>query len=185
MVLIEAISIVRGVLLFITQIIAGIIAAALTRVLSHGKLDVRTTLTGGTTVAQGVIIEMILTAQLVFTIFMLAAEKYEGNFVAPVGIGLSLFVAELVGQHSPFPSLPSPNYLRKKYSRTEKSFCIDACRRLLDGRLPEPSPVLRSRRGHPLLPLHAVDLLGGPPGGFLVGRDHLQDHQGARGRGNR
>lgn len=43
---------------------------------------------------------MLLTTQLVFTIFMLAAEKHVGNFVAPVGIGLSLFIAELVGMFS-------------------------------------------------------------------------------------
>jgi aquaporin related protein len=41
--------------------------------------------------------QMFLTAQLVFTIFMLATEKHEGSFIAPVGIGLSLFVAELMG----------------------------------------------------------------------------------------
>ncbi|KAI0852088.1 aquaporin-like protein [Daldinia vernicosa] len=40
---------------------------------------------------------MFLTAQLVFTIFMLAAEKHRGTFIAPVGIGLSLFIAELIG----------------------------------------------------------------------------------------
>ena len=47
---------------------------------------------------EGVVIEMILTAYLVFTIFMLAAEKHTGNFIAPVGIGLSLFTSELTGQ---------------------------------------------------------------------------------------
>jgi aquaporin related protein len=40
---------------------------------------------------------MFLTAQLVFTIFMLAAEKHEATYIAPIGIGLSLFVAELMG----------------------------------------------------------------------------------------
>jgi aquaporin related protein len=40
---------------------------------------------------------MFLTAELVFTIFMLAAEKHKGTYLAPVGIGLSLFVAELAG----------------------------------------------------------------------------------------
>jgi aquaporin related protein len=35
---------------------------------------------------------MFLTAQLVFTIFMLATEKHEGTFIAPLGICLSLFV---------------------------------------------------------------------------------------------
>lgn len=40
---------------------------------------------------------MFLTAELVFTIFMLAAEKHKGTFLAPVGIGLALFSAELAG----------------------------------------------------------------------------------------
>ena len=40
---------------------------------------------------------MFLTAQLVFTIFMLAAEKHKSTFIAPIGIGLSLFIAELMG----------------------------------------------------------------------------------------
>ena len=38
--------------------------------------------------------------QLIFTIFMLAAEKHKGTFLAPVGIGLSLFIAELSGKSS-------------------------------------------------------------------------------------
>lgn len=38
-----------------------------------------------------------LTAELVFTILMLAGEKHKGTFIAPVGIGLALFVAEIAG----------------------------------------------------------------------------------------
>ena len=41
---------------------------------------------------------MFLTAELIFCIFMLAAEKHRGTFLAPVGIGLALFIAELAGQ---------------------------------------------------------------------------------------
>jgi aquaporin related protein len=40
---------------------------------------------------------MFLTALLVFTIFMLATEKHQATFIAPVGIGMALFVAELMG----------------------------------------------------------------------------------------
>ena len=72
-------------------------AAAVVYVLFPGPLAVTTTLSGNTNKAQGVFIEMFLTAQLVFTIFMLAAEKHKGTFIAPVGIGLSLFIAELAG----------------------------------------------------------------------------------------
>jgi len=48
-------------------------------------------------VVQGLFIEMFLTSQLVITIFLLAAEKHKGTFLAPIGIGLSLFIAELSG----------------------------------------------------------------------------------------
>ncbi|EDU40749.1 aquaporin-2 [Pyrenophora tritici-repentis Pt-1C-BFP] len=51
----------------------------------------------GAQVANSLFIEMFLTAQLVFTIFMLAAEKHKGTFIAPVGIGLALFITELSG----------------------------------------------------------------------------------------
>ncbi|KAI5244063.1 aquaporin [Aureobasidium subglaciale] len=97
MCLIGALPWVRGGLLFITQILGGLTAAALVSCMFPGELNVRTTLGGGTTIVQGLFIEMILTAQLVFTIFMLAAEKHKGTFIAPVGIGLSLFIAELTG----------------------------------------------------------------------------------------
>ncbi|CAK4034432.1 aquaporin-2-like [Lecanosticta acicola] len=97
MCLIGALPWVRGVLLFVVQILGGMTAAALVSCMFPGQLDVQTTLGGGTTVVQGLFIEMILTAELVFTIFMLAAEKHRGTFIAPVGIGLALFVAELVG----------------------------------------------------------------------------------------
>ena len=97
MVLIGAISIVRGILLFIAQLVGAIVAALVVQALFTGTLNVSTTLSSTTTIAQGVIIEMLLTTQLVFTIFMLAAEKHVGNFIAPVGIGLSLFIAELTG----------------------------------------------------------------------------------------
>jgi aquaporin rerated protein, other eukaryote len=35
---------------------------------------------------------MFLSAELVFTIFMLEGEKHKGIFIAPVGICLSLFI---------------------------------------------------------------------------------------------
>lgn len=85
MCLIGALPWIRGVLLFFTQIVAGMASAALVSCLFPGELNVRTTLGGGTSIVQGLFIEMFLTAQLVFTIFMLAAEKHKGTFIAPVG----------------------------------------------------------------------------------------------------
>ena len=97
MMLVGAVPYLRGCLVIVSQILGGIAASAVVSGLSPGPLAVRTELSGGTTVVQGLFIEMFLTAQLVFTIFMLAAEKHRGTFIAPVGIGLSLFIAELFG----------------------------------------------------------------------------------------
>lgn len=60
------------------------------------ELNVQTSLGGGTTIAQGIWVEALCTAGLVFTIIMLAKEKHQATFIAPIGIGLSLFVGELV-----------------------------------------------------------------------------------------
>lgn len=97
MCIVGALPYVRGVLLTVSQILGAISAAAVVSVLFPGPLDVRTALRIGTSVTRGLFIEMFLTAELVFTIFMLAAEKHKATFIAPVGIGLSLFIAELTG----------------------------------------------------------------------------------------
>lgn len=97
MCLVGALPYIRGVLLAVSQILGAISAAAVVSVLFPGLLDVRTSLRIGTSITQGLFIEMFLTTQLVFTIFMLAAEKHKATFIAPVGIGLSLFIAELTG----------------------------------------------------------------------------------------
>jgi len=60
-----------------------------------GPLVVVTRLSEGTSVAQGVFIEAFGTCLLVFVILMLAAEKHETTPLAPVGIGMALFVGEL------------------------------------------------------------------------------------------
>lgn len=95
--LIGAISWLRALLVFIAQILGSMAASGVVSALFPGPLSVSTALGGGTSVAQGLFIEMFLTAELVFTIFMLAAEKHKGTFIAPIGIGLALFVAEMTG----------------------------------------------------------------------------------------
>lgn len=85
----------RSILLFFIQFIAGIAAAGMAQVLIPGGINCQTKIAGSTSVAQGFFIEMFMTAQLVFAVFMLAGEKHRGTFMAPVGIGLALFIAEL------------------------------------------------------------------------------------------
>ncbi|KAF2742492.1 aquaporin-like protein [Sporormia fimetaria CBS 119925] len=95
--LIGALKPTRAILCFLSQMLAGICSAAVISAILPGPLNVSTTLGFGTSIARGVFLEMFMTALLVFTIFMLAAEKHKATYLAPVGIGLALFVAELVG----------------------------------------------------------------------------------------
>jgi len=97
MVLVGALTPLRGALLTVSQILGGITGAAIIQALTPGTLNVRTTLGGGTSVVQGLFIEMFLTALLMLAILLLAAEKHKATFIAPIGIGLALFVAELLG----------------------------------------------------------------------------------------
>ena len=97
MALIGAVSWIRALVAFIAQILGAMTSAAVVSALFPGRMNVKTTLGGGTSIARGFFIEMFLTFLLVFTIFMLAAEKHKGTFIAPVGIGLALFIAELAG----------------------------------------------------------------------------------------
>ncbi|OCK74358.1 aquaporin-like protein [Lepidopterella palustris CBS 459.81] len=95
--LVKAIPAIRGLLLFPCQLLAGIAAAGVVSALFPGPLSVEVTLGAGTSIVQGVFIEMFLTAQLVFVVLMLAVEKHRATFMAPIGIGLSLFIAHLAG----------------------------------------------------------------------------------------
>ncbi|MCJ1308526.1 hypothetical protein MMC25_002179 [Agyrium rufum] len=87
----------RGLLLLLPQMIAGMVAAGLVSCMFPGPMSVNTALNHGTSVTQGLFIEMFLTFLLVITVLLLAAEKSKATFIAPVGIGLALFVAELTG----------------------------------------------------------------------------------------
>jgi aquaporin rerated protein, other eukaryote len=97
MLMVRAISVTRAVCLFVSQMLGSLLASVIVRYLFPENFNTRTTLGGGATLVQGVFIEAILTAELVFTIFMLAKEKHRATFIAPVGIGLALFIAEMVG----------------------------------------------------------------------------------------
>jgi len=102
MLLVKAIAPARAACLFVAQMAGSLLASAIVRYLFPEPFNVRTVLSGkgnnnNTSVVQGVFIEAVLTAELVFTIFMLAKEKHRATFMAPVGIGLALFIAEMVG----------------------------------------------------------------------------------------
>jgi aquaporin related protein len=95
--LVGAIGWAKAFLLILAQVVGAIAAAAVVSGLLPGPLAVRTTLSDEVSVTRGLFIEALCTAELIFAIFMLAAEKHRATFLAPIGIGLALFVAELAG----------------------------------------------------------------------------------------
>jgi glycerol uptake facilitator-like aquaporin len=93
--------------------------------------NVRTQLGAGTSVAQGLFIEMFLTSLLMLAILLLAAEKHKATFIAPIGIGLALFVAELLGVYYTGGSLnPARSFGPSVVLRTFSSYreCCEGCR---------------------------------------------------------
>jgi aquaporin related protein len=67
MALVGALTPLRAALLTVSQILGGITGAALIQALLPGTLNVRTTLSPGTSVVRGLFIEMFLTAMLMLT----------------------------------------------------------------------------------------------------------------------
>jgi aquaporin related protein len=102
--LVGALGWMKVLLLIVAQLLGAIAAAAVVSGLFPGPLSVNTTLSRETSITRGLFIEMFLTFMLLLTIFMLAAEKHKATFIAPIGIGLALFIAELAGMR--LPTLP-------------------------------------------------------------------------------
>ncbi|KAJ7881075.1 putative aquaporin 1 [Mycena olivaceomarginata] len=84
----------RGLLYVIAQFMGSVLASALLLGLT-GTLSINTSLRPGTSVTQGVFIEMFITCALVIAVLMLAAEKHQATAFAPIGIGLTLFSCHL------------------------------------------------------------------------------------------
>jgi aquaporin related protein len=92
-----AVKPLRALILLPTQLVAAICAAAVVDAIIPGPLTVGNALANGTNTAQGLFLEMFLTSQLVITVYFLAVEKHRATFLAPIGIGLSVFIAHIVG----------------------------------------------------------------------------------------
>ncbi|KAK9896930.1 aquaporin-like protein [Cystobasidium minutum MCA 4210] len=97
--LIGGLKTVRAILLTGAQMAGGIAGAALVAGLTPGDGigSAITTLQPGMSYPKGVFLEAFLTAMLVFTVLMLAAEKHRATYLAPIGIGLTLFVCQMFG----------------------------------------------------------------------------------------
>ncbi len=71
MALVGALHWTRACLLVVSQILGGIVGAAIIQAITPGTLNVRTTLGGGTSVVQGLFIEMFLTSMLMLAMWVL------------------------------------------------------------------------------------------------------------------
>lgn len=87
----------RTILLTIAQCLDAIVGPALVLAILPGNLYATTWLGSGTTKPQGLFPEAMCTFLLMLTVLFLAAEKNKALFLAPIEIGLALFVAELIG----------------------------------------------------------------------------------------
>lgn len=97
LVLVGAVKPLRALMILPTQLVAAIAAAAVTDGLLPGPLSVANDLSDGTSTAQGLFLEMFLTSQLVITVYFLAVEKHRATYLAPIGIGVSAFLAHIAG----------------------------------------------------------------------------------------
>ncbi|OAP55191.1 hypothetical protein AYL99_10891 [Fonsecaea erecta] len=93
--LIRAVPTSRCVVVFPAQIIGGIAAAGAVSATLPGPMAVNVRLGGDTSVARGLFIEMFATTQLNFAVIMLAAVKHKATYLAPIGIGIALFIGHL------------------------------------------------------------------------------------------
>lgn len=148
MVLTHTIPMVRGWLLLLAQIVGGIFASFLVSVIFPTAPNLRTTLSDGTSLVRGVFIEAILTAELVFTILMMAKEKHRvsqalHNTISlyhtdTISRALSLLLWRLVG---PISRTAERTTSQLTLFRT-RSLRRRASRSLLHRRFAEPSTKL-------------------------------------------
>jgi len=95
LVLIRAISPLRGLLLMPTQVIAGIAAAATADALTPGEILFNDSLGLGVNRTRGLWIEAFTTAILCLTVCFMAVEKHRATYMAPMVIGFALFIGHL------------------------------------------------------------------------------------------
>ena len=97
--LVGAVPAIRCMVIVTAQILGGIAAAGISSALLPGPFPVQVRLGGGTSVVRGLFIEMFTTTMLVMTVIMLAAVKSKSTWLAPIGIGIALFIGHLLSEY--------------------------------------------------------------------------------------
>ncbi|CAN6619922.1 aquaporin-2 [Trichomonascus vanleenenianus] len=93
--LVRAITPVRAALLMFTQMVAGMAAAGAASALTPGPIKFNNALTPGVSRSRGLFLEMFGTAILSMAVVMMAVEKHRATYIAPLVIGIALFIGHL------------------------------------------------------------------------------------------
>lgn len=96
LVLAKAVPPIRGVVMVVAQMIAGMAAAGAASAMTPGEIAFANSLGGGASRSRGVFIEAFATALLCLTVLFLAVEKARATFMAPFVIGIALFLGHLI-----------------------------------------------------------------------------------------
>jgi aquaporin related protein len=89
---------IRGVLFVPAQLVASLCAGGVVSAMFPVPIsEANSVLGGGASITQGLFMEMFFTALLGFVVLMLAVEKSKDTFLAPIGIGMALFVVMIAG----------------------------------------------------------------------------------------
>merc|ERR1712000_806359 len=75
---------IAGLAIIVTQLVAAIAASAVVSGILPGPFAVGNKLNNGTSIAQGLFLEMFITTPLVLAVLFLAVEKHHGTYLAPV-----------------------------------------------------------------------------------------------------
>ncbi|KAL7663452.1 hypothetical protein ABC855_g4183 [[Candida] zeylanoides] len=96
LVLAGAVPPIRGALMMVSQMIAGMAAAGAASAMTPGPIAFANSLGGGCSKSRGVFIEAFGTALLCLTVLFMAVEKHKATFMAPFAIGIALFLGHLI-----------------------------------------------------------------------------------------
>lgn len=93
--LIGAIKPGRFLFYILAQFTGSIAASSLLAALLPGSLAVTPSLGANASPIQGMFIECVITCALILSVLFMAVEKHRATFLAPLGIGLTLFAGHL------------------------------------------------------------------------------------------
>jgi len=90
----KTIPLIRGAMYIVSQLLGALLGAWLIDLVQPNAPGGATTLSDGVSIPQGLFLEVITTSVLTMAVLMLAIEKH-GQFMAPFGIGMALFISAL------------------------------------------------------------------------------------------